>query len=387
MNPTYLIKWFKFKQLRQLLGLTLLGLLLWQLESTFKIEGPGQVDLLEYWAAAKLIENSENPYDAARIEEIQKAEPTTGATLNNPILMWNPPFVIPVIKLLGELDFHEARIAWLMVTFACLFISIFCIFLGNINTHALSWKPVVALISFFPIVSILQFGQISWILILGLTICGLFINRYQGLLAGLALSLCLIKPHLLYLTYLSFFIYLPSNERLKFILGFTSGAALLGGSAEIISPGAWSQWLAAFERPPVYFKTPTVGSLLNRLLEVQHGWILYIPALLTLITLALFRGQKWCQKLIKDPVTITAISLATAPYGWIFDQVLLLPLVIRLTMRPDFWIPATTILLNLLGFAPWMPAQDDYWWYPISLVAIALLSQQKIFSQISKPFR
>lgn len=377
MNPIHLIKWLKFEQLRQLLGLAFLGLVLWQLGSIFKIEGPGQVDLLEYWAAAKLIENSENPYDPAKIEEIQKAEPTTGETLKNPILMWNPPFVIPVIKPLGELNFQEARVAWLAVTFTCLFISILCIFVGNRNINNLSWKPVVALISFFPIVSILQFGQISWILILGLTICGHFINRYQGLLAGLALSLCLIKPHLLYLTYLSFFIYLPSNERLKFILGFTSGAAILGGSAEIISPGAWSQWLAAFERPPVYFQTPTVGSLLSRLLEVQHGWILYIPALLTVTTLALFRGKKWCQELIKDPVTITAISLATAPYGWIFDQVLLLPLVIRLTMRADFWIPATTILLNLLGFAPWMPAQDDYWWYPIALFTLAVISNSK----------
>lgn len=355
----------------------LIGLLLTQLDLKEEVKKPGQVDLLEYWAAARLIQTYENPYDASKIEKIQRAEPTTGVTLKSPILMWNPPFVIPIINFLGKLNFDEARIAWLVVTFTTLFLAIFLIFLGNQQRPAISWKPLLALVSFFPIVSILQFGQISWILIFGLAVGLFFLNRHNGLIAGLAISLCLIKPHLLYLTYLSFLIYLPNDKKVKFLLGFMSGAAILGASAELLSPGAWSQWFSAFERPPVYFKTPTVGSLFHRILGVQHGWILYIPAVSTLLILAIFRNKKWCHDLIRDPVTVTALSLATAPYGWIFDQVLMLPLLIRLTMRNDFWIPVAVILINLQGFSPWMPAQDDYWWYPIALFTLAVISNSK----------
>jgi hypothetical protein len=372
------------KYLRLFLITILIGALLTQLNPTAQLERPGQVDLLEYWAAAKLIENSENPYDSEKIEKIQRAEPTTGKTLDSPILMWNPPFVAPMIKFLGNLNFEEARIWWTSMTFLALFLSIFLIMIAE--NFTLTWKTIVALMIFFPAVSILQFGQISWILILGLATGLVFLNRQNGLLAGLSLSVCLIKPHLLYLTYLSFLFSLPTERRFKFILGFLSGGAILAASAELIAPGIWNQWLAAFEKPPVYFKTPTIGSLMQNLIGAQHGWVVYLPAAITLLVLILFRHNSKCAAAMRDPIGITALSLATAPYGWVFDQVLLLPLVIRLTSRRDLFLPLTVIFLNIQGFSPWMPNQDDYWWYPLVLFALSLLKNNSNRENINKAF-
>jgi hypothetical protein len=152
-----------------------------------------------------------------------------------------------------------------------------------------------------------------------------------------------------------------------------SGTAALAGLAELIAPGIWNQWVAAFEKPPVYFKTPTIGSLIQNLFGSQHGWLVYTPAVMTLIIFGLFRSKSIFIKILKDPVGITALSLATAPYGWIFDQVLLLPLVFRLTSRKDLFLPLSVIFLNIQGFSPWMPAQHDYWWYPIALFALSIL--------------
>jgi hypothetical protein len=362
---------FPLRCLRFALGFIACIVLLVELDPRSQVKIPGQVDLLEYWAAAKLIAVSDNPYDAARIAEIQLSEPTTGSTIPAPILMWNPPLVVPFIAFMGELDFDDSRVIWSIMTMLAGFVSI--VLLVSIEKFSVNWRLLLSLVTFFPLMSVLQFGQISWVLILSLALALYFLKKGQHLLVGLSLSLFLVKPHLFYLGYLSFFVLAPGHDRVRFILGFLSGGVFLGGLAEVIAPGVWAQWIQAFGKPPTDFLTPTLGSVLQGILSVRSDLILYLPAAFSLFLIAVFRNSYLCRNILKDPVAIAALSLATAPYGWVFDQIVLMPLVFRLATAKEKALSYAVLALNILGFSVWFPALHHYWWYPVALFILAII--------------
>src|SRR5947207_1920622 len=62
-------------------------------------------DFVEYWAAAKLTLNGENPYDPAKLLPLQQA---AGRDTDEAIMMWNPPWSLAVVLPLGVLPAREA---------------------------------------------------------------------------------------------------------------------------------------------------------------------------------------------------------------------------------------------------------------------------------------
>ena len=55
-------------------------------------------DFIEYWAAAKLTLDGENPYDPALLLPLQLAN---GRATDEAVMMWNPPWSLAVVLPLG----------------------------------------------------------------------------------------------------------------------------------------------------------------------------------------------------------------------------------------------------------------------------------------------
>src|SRR4051794_29764460 len=65
-------------------------------------------DFVEYWAAGRLLGEGKNPYDAESVHELERQAGRT----DEGILMWNPPWALPLVLPLGVLPVRVAHVAW-----------------------------------------------------------------------------------------------------------------------------------------------------------------------------------------------------------------------------------------------------------------------------------
>ena len=67
---------------------------------------PFGCDLVEYWSSAVLWLQSNTPYDFHSLLELQnKYFPD----FKTPIIMWNPPWILPILSPLGLFDFANLQ--------------------------------------------------------------------------------------------------------------------------------------------------------------------------------------------------------------------------------------------------------------------------------------
>src|SRR5262245_49181836 len=66
-------------------------------------------DFVEYWAAGRLLLGGQNPYDADLVHELERQ---VGRT-DEGILMWNPPWSLPLVLPLGLMGVRTAHLVWL----------------------------------------------------------------------------------------------------------------------------------------------------------------------------------------------------------------------------------------------------------------------------------
>src|SRR2546430_16338135 len=67
-------------------------------------------DFIEYWAAARLTLDGQNPYDPAQLLPLQRAN---GRQTDDAVMMWNPPWALAVVLPLGLFPAREAQLLWL----------------------------------------------------------------------------------------------------------------------------------------------------------------------------------------------------------------------------------------------------------------------------------
>jgi hypothetical protein len=175
-------------------------------------------DFVEYWAAGRLIVRGENPYDPARMEELERA---AGRQADG-ILMWNPPWALALVMPLGLLECRTAHLLWLLLNLAvllgCADAQWRC-HAGPNNLRPLAW--LLALL-FLPTSFALLAGQISPLLLLGATGFLCAERRRHDFLAGASAALLAIKPHLAYLFWIAILVWCV-RRRWKVLLGGRPG--------------------------------------------------------------------------------------------------------------------------------------------------------------------
>jgi hypothetical protein len=336
-------------------------------------------------SAIRLLVEGNNPYDHPQLFKMQ-AEIVD--ELAQGIAMWNPPLIAVFLLPFLAFDFKFSLGLLRLFTLGTVLFCFYLVSSSRLNKAknqggVFIWSALF-LMTFYPPISAMQFGQISFLLLLGLSgflwSSGLMAgdDYKDSYLAGLSLSATLIKPHILFLLY--FFLAADFFKRLHFrtILGLLTGAVLLTGFPLLFNPEIYQQYFATVRTPPIYFKTPTLGSWLQDLTQMHNPVIRSLPSFIALVvfTFVFFRKPLTSLPCV---MLVLPLSLVFSPYGWLFDQILLLPvgliLIANSVKQKNYLIPFVLLMGNVSIFLiPGELGQQIFLYWPILLSALVYYS-------------
>ena len=363
---------------RLILGILILILLAWHAGDLGKSIDEGKIplnDFEEYWAASRIFMSGGNPYDAAEVLKVQHA---LGSRDPRPLMMWNPPWTLPLLLPFCSLAFWTGRGLWFLFNLSLILLIadwFWCEYGGPAASRWMSWLSAIL---FLPVGTSLFLGQISPLVLAGAAAFIWGLRRKNDFCAGAGTLGLAIKPHLLYLFWVFFVFWLVWERRWKVLFG--SLAALAASSLIVlwIRPSVFHDYLAALTSSsgPGIWQTPTWGVALLMLFPSAEGWVRYLPSASGVVIAGVlwlaWRGKfDWRRHF---PV-ISLLSVTTSSFTWMFDWVVLLPVVILIVhwfqSRPGrlWWLAAGLLLMQpLLVISPGITRTNFYTiWMPPAL--------------------
>jgi hypothetical protein len=360
------------------LGLVaVIAVLVYQLSGLVAVPGLLADDYVEYWAAGRLNLTHGNPYAADQLLPLERGAGRTTEVL----MMWNPPWTLALAMPLSLLSYPISRLLWLGLSIVAILISAnwtWTLFGGAPPRRWLAWALAFA---FFPTIIVLRMGQIGPVLLLGVAGFLHFEHKKRYWLAGAFVALLAVKPHLLYLVFLAILVWSVRRRQRWAILG---GAAVLvfvaTAAAMLVNPQVTNQYLdATGADSPLVWMNPTLGSLLRLLLGPEKTWLQFAPMVVGVVWLVLYGMKHRRRWLWADRISLLLlVSVLTAPFGWPFDQVVLIPVVLYVACRvldahdrQTAWMVATPyLIINVVAFALHGRVSDFWqsWFAPAMLV-------------------
>ena len=283
-------------------------------------------DFVAYWATGRLLLEGGNPYDTGALLELQRA---VGSRFVDAGVVRNPPWALPLLLPFAFLPFAVGWYVWAVCQILLVGIS-----------AALLWqlfdgraRPAAAILLTFlfpPAVFVALGGQIGGLLLLALAGFTWAVERRRDLVAGLCLGLLTLKPHLLLPFGVVVLLWTLRERRFKPLLGAAAFVAVGCLVALLLQPELFEQY-AAFARAEVPEEdvVSTPGAALRLAVGFEHFWIQWVPAAVG-IAWGIVRYHRhsgawsWTGQL---PL-FAAVSWLSAPYGWVYDMVLLVPTVL-----------------------------------------------------------
>ncbi len=301
---------------------------------TVDLHGYGVIDFIQYWSAYRVVECGRNPYLPANMREVQ----STIGTVGDVTMMWNPPWLLLIMKPILELDLKKAAVGWFALNILFLLIAVYLCALLYPRQQGFKIFALFALVLFPPFYEVLRLGQISLLLtvsVLGFSVC---LKKRWDFAAGFLLSLTSVKPHLVYLLALVLIWWIFKERRFFVLWGGVVGLGVLVGGSLIFQGPILSQWIDAQLHPEIIsgavrtneWLAATLGGFLRAYggswlgaLRIEVFVVLGATALM-LFRLTRYRPDiSWSNEL---PLLIL-LSLTTAPYGWFFDTAIALSVV------------------------------------------------------------
>lgn len=296
-------------------------------------------DFVEYWAAAKLTLDGQNPYKESLLLPLQQS---AGRDTDEAIMMWNPPWSLPAVLPLGLLPAREAQLLWLLVHLA---VTGFCadrlwLLLGGDNARR--WVGWVVGFAFLPTAFALSSGQISPFLLLGAVLFLECERRGWQYLAGAATVLVAIKPHLAYLLWVAIFADTLLRGRWRVLVGGAVVGLACAALPLLFNHLVWHQYADAMgNRPPAQWASPTLGTLLRIAFGQEYFRLQFVPVAVGLAWFVWHRARTREWNWLEQLPLLLLVSFVTTPYGaWPFDMVLLLPAVVAIVARKPVPRPA-----------------------------------------------
>lgn len=286
-------------------------------------------DFIAYWASGRLLLKGENPYSPEKVLLHQQA---VGWSHKKPTIMYNPPWILPIVLPFCINNYLISKTAWMISMLSLVFVSVHLLWTlyGGKEDHRL-WS-LFLLLSFSPIIFMLVRGQIVPIILLGIVGFLYFEIKKRESLAVLFTILMAIKPHVLYLFWIAFFLWVLHQKKwslLKILIIMGTTIILL---PLILNPSVYNQYFYQMLNQDAAFKwkTPTISSLTTLWMGSDYRWIQYIPiigSILWLIPYWYKRRNKW-EWSMQMPILLL-ISMITISYCWVSDFALLIIIIIQ----------------------------------------------------------
>ena len=289
-----------------------------------------------YWTAAKVALAGGNPYDEANLlplqQEIEPERTTPGAA-------WSPPYALAVHAPFVSMDFATARWIWRFVQLGTIFAAVTAlwhVYGGPPAKVIWAWS---AALMWYPTLQLLGLGQHSNLPLLGVAGwlgCWVAMRPFA---AGAFLALVLVKPQNLYLLGLLGLIWTIDRRAWRLAAGAVAGTAVFTAVSLMLNPAIFHDYVDAFQnRPPTNYAPPTIGMVLRVMFGESRFWLSFLPPVTGIAWGVWYYARNrsawdWPERV---PVIIL-VSCLTSPYGWIYDQVLLLVPITGILARAAAW--------------------------------------------------
>jgi len=282
-------------------------------------------DTLWFWTSGHLLAYGQNPYDEAAIRQIEIGlgmPPYIDLPMTR-----NPPTALFLMLPMGWMGARTGSLAWslLMAVFLALSLQAIAAVLPSGYHRQYLWLAWL----FPPALCCIEVGQMGLIVLLGLA---LFLRFQESgpLWAGAALSLCAVKPHLLFPFGAVLVAWIVLRRRWRILAGAVAALAVESAIAMLFDRAVWAHYFAAMRMQDFADEyVPTVGVALRFLIDRRAMWLQFVPAALGCVwgLWYFWRNRKrWDWR--THGSLLVLISLVAAPYAWFTDQVIAIPAIL-----------------------------------------------------------
>ena len=281
----------------------------------------GSRDFVVYWATGQQLVHHANPYDGDAMMRVERA---AGLPVGYGVLfMRNPPWGLLIAYPLGLIGTKIGTLLWSLVLLGCLSGSVRMVW----QMHGRPRNLLNFLgLSFAPALVCLIVGQTSLFALLGLVLF-LRLHRKRPFLAGMSLYLCALKPHLFLAFGVVLLAWVIVSGCYNVLLGAAVAMAASCAAAWWIDPTAWADYAHMMRSYGIEREFIPCWSVVLRLwVRPQAMGLQYLlPVLGCSWALAYFWKRRHTWDWLKDGSPLMLVSVLTAPYCWIFDQVVAIP--------------------------------------------------------------
>ncbi len=290
----------------------------------------GRRDSIQYWSAGQLLIRHQNPYDASSVIGLERQQ---GYTEDRPLVVRTPPWSLFIFLPLGLLNAFSGWLLWISASLASLILAMRLCWRMFGQADDLRSIFLVVGYTFAPVLACLLAAQIGFVLLLGIVLF-LALEARRPFLAGAALILPFTKPHLLVFFWLAFLLWIVVRKKFAVAGGFAVALFFATILALVFDPNIFKCYRDMLHTAAIEGEfIPTFSGVL-RLMFFRHSFkAQFIPTLLGLIWCVWFcvkNMSKWDWR--HHGLTVMVVSILTSPYGWLTDEVVLLPAVLFAAM-------------------------------------------------------
>ena len=301
----------------------------------------GTRDYVAYWASGQLLAHHADPYDAKGVLRLERSagyDPSKSV-----MIMRNPPSALLLALPLGLFGAKAGELLWMSLLLAAWVASVRMV--SAMHGYPPSRMYVLGY-SFGPALVCLTAGQVALFLLFGL-VTFLRLHRSSPFLAGMAVWLCMLKPHLFLPFGVVLAIWAIATKSYRVLLGLAVALGISNAVAAIFDPAVWTHYTAMLRSDHVAESViPCMSIELRDAISPHSIWVQCLPAVL---------GCAWAIKYYRRCRTewdwmehgslLVLVSVVVAPYAWLTDQSVVLPALLHGAYRTRSWKSVSVLAL------------------------------------------
>lgn len=304
-------------------------------------------DFIIYWTSGRLFLSGSDPYSSNAVLGIERS---LGWPYPQPMIMFLPPWSLPFPALIALMPFQVAHYAWLTAT---LVVEVVCsialwrYFGGNKKHQAIA---LVILATYAAAGTAEHMGQVTPLILAGLTAFLFAVRQRRSLLAGVCILTLGLKPHLLVLVILAIVLWAIQRRQLFFALSAIVPSAIIA-----LSVVGFNRNVMGYYHDTVHQAIGVscgVGGVLRSFFGEQRAWLSFLPMVFGVAWFASYWSRNQRRWSWEDHLPmVLLVSLSTAPYFWAHDFILALPALIAFAVKVERarvnWFAPTAVYLGI----------------------------------------
>lgn len=312
-------------------------------------------DYVQYWAEGRQALAHSNPFDA---NAILRLEQSAGPGRTEVELSGSPPLVLLLAAPVALFSAKTGLIVWFAAMFAALSTSLWILWmlLGRPDTLLYLFAFLFA-----PAIACLQCGQISLLFLFSILLFLYFLES-RPWLAGASLIPLTLKPHLFLPFAVALLLWIVSRRAYGVLVGFAVALGVSLAAVFYLDPSAWPQYVQMMKSQNLIADfVPTLSETMQRLIAPQLVWLRFLPEAAACAWAAwYFRARRTQWDWMDQGMVTLLVSCLCVPYGFFFDECILLPALLVGMLRArrsgrslwPLWIVGAAALVECLSMVP-----------------------------------